>query len=374
MSLLTLADAAAAAVPAPAEAAAPDTAALDVAAPSSGAEAATLPTDQPSSDVIAESSSADVERKSLLDVARAAIEQKPADAPAPSGQKIEGDPASKETAPTDAATPEPGKTDDLAAAKPDDYSDLDKQFGRHPRFKELREERNSARKRVEELAPAAEQYQKIQGFMDQEGLSADDTAQGFTLMALATKAQSGSREHAEEFLKQIEPLRNQLLELTGQRVADPLRERVESGALPEEDARRQTQLEAQNRALHSQRERDAQERQSQQIQSEQNRAKGAVAEWETGIRSRDPDFERKQTLVIDKMGSIVLKEGRPANAEAAVKLAQRAYAEVNVALGAFVPKPVPVIPAPQATRAPASPLPLPRNLLEVAQRALQGNA
>lgn len=221
------------------------------------------------------------------------------------------------------------------------------------------------------LRPAAEQYEKVQTFMDEHGLQAEDVARGYTLMAMAQRAQRGDKQAAQLFLKEIEPLRSVFLELTGEAVSDDLRPRVESAELDEPTAKSLTQARAENRALEADR-RAREEAAQEQARAElAGKLRTAVTEWDAQTRSRDPDYSSKEPLVIERMKAIVAAEGAPTSPQDAVKLAERAYQDTNGRLASFVPKPRPTAPNPPAAGASRpSALPPPTSLREVAERAL----
>lgn len=221
------------------------------------------------------------------------------------------------------------------------------------------------------LRPAAEQYEKVQSFMDEHGLQAEQVAQGYTLMAMAHRAQRGDKQAAQLFLKEIEPLRSVFLELTGDAVSEDLRPRVESAELDEPTAKSLTQARAETRALEADRRAREEAAQEQARAEHAGRMRSAVTEWDSQVRGRDPDYSRKEPLVIERMKAIVAAEGAPASPQDAVKLVERAYKDTNERLSVFVPKPQPTTPSPPAAGASRpSALPPPSSLREVAERAL----
>jgi hypothetical protein len=65
--------------------------------------------------------------------------------------------------------------------QPEDFSKLP--FNKHPRFRELVKEKNSYKTQVAEYEADAKQYREIQGFMQANGLTAEEVAQSLETLA-----------------------------------------------------------------------------------------------------------------------------------------------------------------------------------------------
>ena len=87
--------------------------------------------------------------------------------------------------------------DELSASSEDDESFDDVPFHKHPRFKEVIDQRNSFRDR-------AEQYDKITDFLDTNNLSAEEAAQGFQIMAMMKSDPKAALDALNPFVQQLD--------------------------------------------------------------------------------------------------------------------------------------------------------------------------
>ena len=85
---------------------------------------------------------------------------------------------------------------ELAADDADDSFE-DVPFHKHPRFKEVIDQRNKYRE-------GAEQYEQITGFLAQNNLSAEEAAQGFQIMALMKNDPAAALDALSPFVQQLE--------------------------------------------------------------------------------------------------------------------------------------------------------------------------
>ena len=109
-------------------------------------------------------------KPTLLDVLKTA-----ADVPTDPGGSP--DPAKKGTDKPDPATDAPEKD-----AKETDDSKLS--FHNHPRWQEVVGQNKSLKEQVHTLEPDADQFRKINSFMEEHRLSPDEVGEGFILMAM----------------------------------------------------------------------------------------------------------------------------------------------------------------------------------------------
>ena len=84
---------------------------------------------------------------------------------------------------------------ELAADDADDSFE-DVPFHKHPRFKEVIDQRNKYRE-------GAEQYEQITGFLAQNNLSAEEAAQGFQIMALMKNDPAAALDALSPFVQQL---------------------------------------------------------------------------------------------------------------------------------------------------------------------------
>ena len=277
---------------------------------------------------------------SLLDVIKGVVE-KPADA---------GESSTTENEP---ANPTPEAPAEAAAeAEPAAEDDANLPFHNHPRWKAVIAERDT-------LRDPASRWQAIDGFMQQHGLTGDEMAEGYEIMALL---KSGDPAKLAEARGWFHERLNALDETLGNVLPDDLQQRVNDGLLDEDGALEIAQARA-NAALSSRQvaDRDAAEatrRQQEQAVATTTEMVSAVEGWEARIKASDPDYSKKADLVQAKCVAIVQQTGKaPTTAAEATALADRALSEVNASLAAVLPKPRPITPTPAGMSTPAAAAP-----------------
>lgn len=253
--------------------------------------------------------------------------------------------------------------EDATADPAEDFSKLP--FNKHPRFRELVKEKNTYKAQMAEYESDAKQYRDIQGFMQANGLSADEVAQSLDMLA---KMKSGDPQQAYEILRE----RMEQLELiTGKRLPPELEDKVDQGYIDRQTAQElfQQQMEAERRATtaQSQLERMSQNDQRAHVQAIAN----TVSAWEQATRSTDPDFELKAELVKDRVRAHVSVYGMPKTAEEALKVSKDSYQSVTQTLlkarGDRTPMRTAV-----GGKTNGSAAPEPKNLLDVIRQASAG--
>lgn len=284
---------------------------------------------------------------SLLDVVRDAV-KKPDLEPVASSAPVDDQAKPAETLAVEAVVP-----------------DADLPFHNHPRWKQVLEERNA-------LQAPAENYRKITDYMEATGLQATEVAEGFEIMGLLKSGDPANLAKARDwFADRLQALNESL----GDVLPADLQAKVEAGLVEEETARELSRtraaalrLETQNTTRTAQ---DEEARAASEATTQAVAMSTAVQGWEDGIKAKDPDYsDKKASLVENQCRAIIQKVGRsPANPEEALSLVQRAYSEVNESLKAFVPKPKPVIPAPNGLSARAAVAP--KTLREAIAAAVQ---
>jgi hypothetical protein len=294
----------------------------DTTATSSNATDSTL-------DVSAGSSAADVKdpKPSLLDVVKAVVEPKVEGAGATSAAEA------KETDPEKEAK---------EAAEPrseDDFKDTP--FGRHPRFKQVLNERNAAVTRarerdaeVERLSGPAGQYASIEQFMQANGLSATEAVQSFKLAALV-------KNDPEAALTELLPVLVELRKRTGHELPEDIRKDVEEGRITEDRGRELSQARAREARATQRAEAVTHTAETERTQREateaQSKIVSATEQWEARTRKADPDFAAKEDFIADRARAIIAAEGPPKDPAAAVAIVERAHKDVTAKMRSLVP-------------------------------------
>lgn len=265
---------------------------------------------------------------SLLDVVKAAVE-KPAEAVVSSDP--EGDPV---TPPAEEPAP---------AVEPKAEDDADLPFHNHPRWKAVIAERD-------QLRDPAERYGQIEGFMQEHGLSGEEVAEGYEVMALLKSGDPAKLTQAREWFSER---LNALDGMLGNVLPADLQARVDEGFLDEEGAQEIAQSRATAALLASKGEAAAKATAEQtaatEVQARTQSMIGAVEAWEASAKASDPDYSKKAKLIEDRCRSIVAATGKPPmNAEEATALAIKAHAEITAEFKAALPKPRAINPVPQS--------------------------
>lgn len=246
------------------------------------------------------------EKFDLLSVVRSAVADTAEGSASPAGQEEESD-----QQPADQPSGEQPKT-----ADDENFSDVP--FHAHPRFKQLVAQRNQYRE-------GAEQYEKVQTFLAENGVTADEAADFLVVRALM-------KHNPAEAWKQLKPLVQKLLVDAGEVLPPDLRQRVQQGEMTQaaaiELSRLRAMQESGNRARSVEAEQAKQRQQAEYVRSVQQ----SVATWEQVTRQRDPDFDAKSEALQKEILWLQKRDGMPKTPDDARKMVEAAYAAVNKTL------------------------------------------
>lgn len=284
----------------------------------------------------AESSTADEGAKpvDLLSVVKDAVsKEQPAAAASPTAEG-EGEAEAAEAGPKPVAAEEQAEADKKLP------------FHEHPRWKEVIAERDGFRE-------DASRFRDITGFMQQHGLTGDEVAEGYDIMA---KLKSGTPENLAEVREYFSTRLAFLDDVLGNVLPEDLRLRVESGAIDEEAAQELARVRANERLLKAQVEtretRDTEADNQRAVVANAEACATAVDDWEKQVRKADPDYAKKAALVETTCRAIVQETQKaPRNPAEAVALAKQALDRVNAQLEGALPKPRPVAKTPTGSSA-----------------------
>lgn len=330
----------------------PASASGDVAADASGSGDANLSADASSASGEKKPDAKDAPKPTLADVVKTAAEangEGKSSTPANDGKdKPEG-------------TPDPAK-----AEAPHDPKDDEKlPFHNHPRWKQVIGENADFRKQIETLAPQAEQYEKIQSFMDQHHLSHDEVGELFVVGAMAKAGDPRALQRIDEF-------RDRLATAIGEKLPQDIQDRVDSGEITEAAGKELSRLRAKDAKATADADRNRQQsdedRQRQAASDHAAACQAATVRWETEARKTDPDFAKKENAIARYSRAFVQERGFPKTVDEAVQIVKDAYAEVNKDLGAIIPakKPVSHVPSTPSSHGAKT---KPKNLLEAVTQA-----
>ncbi len=236
-----------------------------------------------------------------LSVVRDVVDQREAD-PAEAASSAEGEEAELEAG---------GK----APKQADNENFSDVPFHNHPRFQHLVRERNSFRE-------DAGRYRNVQNYLDSQGLSAPEAADGLEIMGLM-------KTDPVEAWKKLKPMVQTLLVAAGEVLPDDLRQRVEKNELTRESALEISRLKAAQNAVAVRtkyQETQAQRRGATEIQTS---ITSAVDTWEADRRLKDPTFDAKFPRIQEKIAFLHATEGVPDNVDGVKAQLKKAYDAVN---------------------------------------------
>lgn len=223
-------------------------------------------------------------------------------------------------------------------------------FHNHPRWKEIVSERDT-------LKPKAEQFEKITTFMSSNGLTTQEVAEGFQIMALM-------KTNPAEAHKKISEYKAKLDVYVGDKLPDSIAQKVEDGFVDAESAKELAALKAE-KELYAQRQVYAQQQYAQQVQTGMHTA---VVNWEQQMKVKDPDWSTKEALITDRVRSLMTSE-QPATAEQAIALVERAYSQITAQLQKISPKRTNINPV-RSTTSSATVNVTPKSLKEAVLRGL----
>tara|TARA_X000000950_G_C13919966_1_gene662904 strand:+ start:9933 stop:10916 length:984 start_codon:yes stop_codon:yes gene_type:complete len=224
-----------------------------------------------------------------------------------------------------------------------------------PRFKEVIAEKNSYKH-------GHEQYSKIQNYLKEMKLTAEETAQGLTIMGLM-------KNDPRQALEQLKPIMDNLQIATGERLPDDIKQKVEEGYLDEESAQELSMSRAEAINAKNQNQQLVNEQQEMAKQDQLDEIGNAVTAWEENARQNDPDFDLKQDEVDDRVSALVREYGRPSTIEQATEMAQTALDQVNDRYTKRNSNKKPIRSL-SGGKLGGSPVPEPKSLLEAVQNAM----
>lgn len=209
----------------------------------------------------------------------------------------------------------------------DDWSDVP--FHKHPRFQQLLREHHTYK-------VDAERYQNVQNFLDQAGLSGDETAFGLQVMALA-------KTDAQKAWQEIRPWLQDLLIAAGEALPDDLKSRVSTGELTREAAAEISRARAATKSMEAKQQLEQLNAQRRGQRETGDAVNNAVNSWVADRQKRDPNFDAKQTPLMKEVLFLQSTQGKPTTPEGVRKQLDEAYKSVNAEFKA--PAAAPVKPA-----------------------------
>lgn len=301
----------------------------------------------------AESSPAEGEQPSLLDVVRSAAPAEEEEAPeSPAGEPTDSEAATEEDEASE-------QTDAPTDAEDDEALPEGTKEETAKRFRKLMGERRELREEVERYKPGFEQNERIQSYLRENGISADEASGALRVQALL-------KSDPAKAWAEIKPVVQKLLVEIGEVLPGDLRDQVRQGRLSPEHAAEISRSRAREAGQGSRMEHQRHVEQTRQQAQATRDLQDAAASWETAKRQRDPEFDvRSEALQKEVLWLMRTNEAR--SGDDVRKLLDTAYANVVKAA------------APRERRPAKAPLPgsrvsggtataAPKSILEIVQR------
>lgn len=262
---------------------------------------------QQAADDASSSAATGEEDKSLLSVVRDVVDQR----------KPKSDPASP------AEGEDNGDDGEKQAKKQDDENYEDVPFHKHPRFQHLL-------RKSKAFEQDAIRYQNVQGFLDENGLSAEEASDALVTAAMA-------KTNPAKCWELVKPWVQSLLVAAGEILPEDLQKRVDAGELTAEAALEVSRSKAAVASVNAVQSFRAQQEARRQQRDQSTALTDAARSWEADRQARDPNFAAKAEPLMKEIAYLQVKEGRPKTPEGVKDQLQRAYKAVNAAFAA--PKP-----------------------------------
>jgi hypothetical protein len=226
----------------------------------------------------------------------------------------------------------------------DDYADAP--FNKHPRFRHLIKVRDGLKAERDSFKEDAGRYHNVQTFMDDHGISSQETADAFMFMA---DVKAG--RFAEAWDK-IKPTVQELLVRAGEVLPDDLKQDVDAGAISQERAVELSRQRAKAASLEQGRSFDQQRQQRSSQQAAAQQLHSTAIDWSRDRGRKDPQFQAKMPLLMKEVSWLQSQrrgteghdhDGRPLTSEGVKAQLEEAYKNVvppaaRGANGKFVPK------------------------------------
>lgn len=236
-------------------------------------------------------------------------------------------PSAAEPAPTKPALPgdvqNPNKTEELRSSG--EFEDLP--FHKHERFQQVVKERKEFKESLERIRPQVERLGVIDDFCNRNRINPEQYKDALEIQALINSNPAKAWER-------LQPVIEHLQKYQGMSLSTDLQEAVDAGKLPLEYAQRLAAAEQQKKFVE-------QSTAQQNLHSQQQVLFNTLSSWEKQTFQTDPDYARKQQMVIDRF--VALSASKPwQTPDQALGLVNQAYTDVNSTIQGFVPKPPPI--------------------------------
>ena len=225
------------------------------------------------------------------------------------------------------------KTEDKPVVEAERDKDVPKKYSDDPAWQRIIKERNEAETRLKGLEAPLRFATGITKYCQERGITDQQFQQALEFVSLANSDPRAA-------LAKLTPIVEQLSEVSGSKLPADLQKKVTEGVLDPETAAEVARLRADQKFGTARAQTEAQRQHAAVVSSMvQN-----LNAWDKNKRATDVDFDKKSELVRSRFLSLyqaMTKDGQPVNpvrsAADAVALAERAYADVQKSIEAFIP-------------------------------------
>lgn len=290
--------------------------------------------------------------------------------------KSETSPTSKEPEPAAKADPDStAQTEDPGKVSPEEMATWHAKT--RDRFTKLTSKLGVKDTEIASLAPKAAEFDKIDTFIKNAGLSPQDVGSTLQIAAMLRSEPAKARER-------LLPIMAELDRILGETLPDDLQARVNAGYLTEEDARAVARSAADAKLARAQAtrltEQQTQENEARQTQQTIDSTVSAVETWEKQKAVSDPDWHTKRVEVADEVELAIQRKARELqnpnyfpNATESVKFSEEALKKVEGRRKQFGPK-LKAIDPPVGQGASPRSVAQPKNTLDIVRRIASGGA
>jgi hypothetical protein len=199
---------------------------------------------------------------------------------------------------------------------PDDYTDVP--FHKHPRFQQVISNLRAAKADVERLKPSAERYEKVQTFLQTNGLSEVEGANALLIFGLAKTDPVSAWKEVRQWVQDLAIAAGELL-------PDDLQQRVAANEITRETAFELSRARAGQKSIENKVKFDETQRAKQDKEALNATLMGSASEWEADRKVKDPNFGGKMPLLTAKLAEIHAAEGKAKTKEDVLRQLNEAY-------------------------------------------------
>ena len=188
---------------------------------------------------------------------------------------------------------------------------------------------------IEPLRTKAAQFDELSTWVRSSGMAPEDVSQSLQISALM-------KSDPIKAVEMVRPIWEELQRRAGVTLPDDLASQVQTGEISETAAAELSRLRREKEHFAGRFEQSQQvnqeRQQADQIANLQRSVVSAVGAAEAELSAKDVDFSRKQPMIQQAVQALMMQEGVPQSAEAAVVQYRKAVKSVNDNLSTILPK------------------------------------